>query len=236
MIRDYVLIPILLYLVIFPLRLALLSAVERKYVAYPFSFRSVIGIDLATIGFGLCLIGPAAYYVSNRIGIRAPIPHTIDVLPFVVRIGLYLVVADFGHYWLHRLMHTRWMWRVHQWHHAPTHMSWSAGLRETFIDATIVNLAYVFAWPLLGSVGYRTQIALMALVVIKNDWMHLNVRWQLPRLATFLVTPRYHHIHHSSDPAHHQKNLGILLSVWDRTVRHSFRSRQDFRRFTVWHR
>ncbi len=216
MIREYVLFPILIYVAVFPLRCAILSALERRYVAHPFHFRSVIGIDLATMGLGLCLIGPAAYYVSNRIGVRAPIPHAIDVLPLVVRIGLYLVVADLGHYWLHRLMHTRWLWRVHQWHHAPTHMSWSAGLRETFFDATIVNLAYVFAWPLLGSAGYRTQILLMALVVVKNDWMHLNVRWHLPRLEAIFVTPRYHHIHHSADPAHHQKNLGVLFSPWDR--------------------
>jgi sterol desaturase/sphingolipid hydroxylase (fatty acid hydroxylase superfamily) len=30
-----------------------------------------------------------------------------------------------------------------------------------------------------------------------------------------LHSPAHHHLHHSSDPAHHDRNLGYLLSVWD---------------------
>ena len=30
------------------------------------------------------------------------------------------------------------------------------------------------------------------------------------------VTPRYHHIHHSSDPEHYRANLGSRLTIWDR--------------------
>jgi len=30
------------------------------------------------------------------------------------------------------------------------------------------------------------------------------------------VTPRYHQIHHSSDPQHYRANLGSLLTIWDK--------------------
>ena len=120
----------------------------------------------------VAMIFPAAQYASNQIGIGVMVPRNVDVLPLVVRVVLYLVVADLGHYWIHRLLHSAFFWRIHKWHHSPTHMSWAAGARVTFFDATIVNLAYVFAWPLLGTT--------------------------------------------SSDPAHFKKNLGSLLSVWDR--------------------
>ena len=46
--------------------------------------------------------------------------------------------------------------------------------------------------------------------------MHLNVSWRLRWLEWIFVTPRYHHIHHSDNPAHHTANLGAVLTIWDR--------------------
>jgi sterol desaturase/sphingolipid hydroxylase (fatty acid hydroxylase superfamily) len=216
MIKEYLHSPAVLYLLLFPVRLALLTALERLFTAHRYRIRSVIAMDLATMFFYVAMIFPAAQYASNHIGIGVMAPHDVDVLPLAVRVVLYLIVADLGHYWIHRLMHSAFFWRIHKWHHAPTHMSWAAGARVTFFDATIVNLAYVFAWPLLGTTSPRFQLLLLMFVVLKNDWMHLNVGWRLPWAERLIVTPRYHHIHHSTDPAHFKKNLGSLLSVWDR--------------------
>jgi sterol desaturase/sphingolipid hydroxylase (fatty acid hydroxylase superfamily) len=185
-------------------------------MAHPFRVRSVIATDLAVMLFISFTLGPASHQLSNRIGVGLPVPHGIDALPLGLRVVCYLIVADFGHYWMHRLMHTKYLWRIHKWHHAPTHMSWTAGVRATFFDSGLVNLAYVFAWPLLGTTSDGLEVLLAFFVLFKNDWMHLNVRWQFPRLEALIVTPAYHHIHHSVDPAHYQKNLGALLSVWDR--------------------
>jgi sterol desaturase/sphingolipid hydroxylase (fatty acid hydroxylase superfamily) len=44
----------------------------------------------------------------------------------------------------------------------------------------------------------------------------MNVSWRSNWLEWFFVTPRYHHIHHSDKPQHYGKNLGNLLTVWDR--------------------
>ncbi|HEU4731777.1 MAG TPA: sterol desaturase family protein, partial [Kofleriaceae bacterium] len=35
-------------------------------------------------------------------------------------------------------------------------------------------------------------------------------------LEWLLVTPRYHHIHHSTDAALHDGNYGSLFTIWDR--------------------
>ncbi|MBS0176222.1 MAG: sterol desaturase family protein, partial [Nitrospira sp.] len=48
------------------------------------------------------------------------------------------------------------------------------------------------------------------------NWMHLNVTWNSAWLGRVFVTPRSHHIHHSRAPAHQMKNLGALLTIWDR--------------------
>ena len=46
--------------------------------------------------------------------------------------------------------------------------------------------------------------------------MHLNVTWRSSWLEWLLVTPRYHHIHHSDQPEHYVANLAALFTLWDR--------------------
>ena len=31
-----------------------------------------------------------------------------------------------------------------------------------------------------------------------------------------MVTPRYHHVHHSENPSHANVNFGVTFSIWDR--------------------
>jgi sterol desaturase/sphingolipid hydroxylase (fatty acid hydroxylase superfamily) len=51
---------------------------------------------------------------------------------------------------------------------------------------------------------------------VQNDWMHLNVRWGTKWLEWIIVTPRYHHIHHSDRPEHYRGNVAALFPIWDR--------------------
>jgi sterol desaturase/sphingolipid hydroxylase (fatty acid hydroxylase superfamily) len=216
MIKEILHSPAVLFSLVFPFRFLIGNFLERRFFAHDFDRRAAIRVDLASMALVAAVFFPAAQYTSNKLGFRLPISHRIDSVPLPLRIAMYVVVADFCHYWLHRLIHQPLLWRLHQWHHAPTHMSWAAGYRETFFDATIVNLAYVFAWPLLGSTTYRLQLVLLVFVLIKNDWMHLNVRWRMSWLEWLIVTPRYHHIHHSTDVRHHNKNLATVFPIWDR--------------------
>jgi sterol desaturase/sphingolipid hydroxylase (fatty acid hydroxylase superfamily) len=49
--------------------------------------------------------------------------------------------------------------------------------------------------------------------------MHLNVDWASRWVEWFFVTPRYHHVHHSDNPAHYRGNLATLFPIWDRIFR-----------------
>jgi sterol desaturase/sphingolipid hydroxylase (fatty acid hydroxylase superfamily) len=44
----------------------------------------------------------------------------------------------------------------------------------------------------------------------------MNVSWKSKWLEYLIVTPRYHHVHHSDNPTHYRSNLGSLMTVWDR--------------------
>jgi sterol desaturase/sphingolipid hydroxylase (fatty acid hydroxylase superfamily) len=205
-----------IYVLLFPMRLVAGTLVERFFRAHAFNLRSVIALDLATTFFLVLVTLPIANKVIEFMGLYLAVPDAIASLPLVVRVIAFLVLADFAHYWIHRLMHHRLLWSMHKWHHTPTHMSWAAGNRESLLDAILVNSGYAFFWPILGTIPGWLGALLLIFAILKNDWMHLNVNWSLPWLEWLFVTPRYHHIHHSANPAHFNSNFSIVFSVWDR--------------------
>jgi len=95
-------------------------------------------------------------------------------------------------------------------------MYWFAGVRATFPHCVLFNLPFILALPILH--GAPSFIFGLILVehIFRNDWMHMNVTWRSDWLEWIVVTPRYHHIHHSAVGEHHVANLGSLLTIWDR--------------------
>ena len=79
-----------------------------------------------------------------------------------------------------------------------------------------MNLPYIFAYSLLDLSPWWMQLAVGTFYVLQNDWMHVNVMWRSNWLEWFVVTPRYHHIHHSDKPQHHMANLAAFFTIWDR--------------------
>ena len=116
-------------------------------------------------------------------------------LPLLARVAIYFVLADFGHYWIHRLMHHQFFWRVHKWHHSPTYMYWLGGVRATLPQQFLVNIPYVLAYPVLNPAPWWIAVAIATISTIQNDWVHLNVSWKTKWINWIFVTPRFHHIH-----------------------------------------
>src|SRR5262249_47766177 len=109
---------------LFVVRLVVLTALEKRNPAHLVSYRSVLPRDiLAMLVIGFC-VAPAADFLDRRIVYPPVLPASVLEWPLAIRILLYLVLADFGHYWVHRLLHTRHLWRAHKWHHAPVYMYW----------------------------------------------------------------------------------------------------------------
>lgn len=207
---------VVLFFFFFLIRFVIFSLIERSFYAYKQKEKGLLVANLGTMFFYALVTFPVAQYLSNTILSTSFIVPGIDTLALIVRIVLYFIVADFLHYWIHRLMHLPFLWRIHMWHHSPKQMSWLAGFRTSLLDATVVNFAFIIAWPLLGSVGDSTRIVLLLIGLLLNDWMHLNIRFRLDTLGKFLVTPRYHHVHHSTDETHYTKNLASIFPIWDR--------------------
>jgi sterol desaturase/sphingolipid hydroxylase (fatty acid hydroxylase superfamily) len=192
------------------------TTIETMRPAHGLDYRRLILRDLvATAVIGL-LISPASDYVNRWVAFRPAIPQALNALPLVLRFAMYLVIADFGHYWVHRAMHSARLWRVHKWHHSPQYMYWLAGVRGSLLQQVLVNVPYIAAATLIDISPWWMVFVILIKNWVQNDWMHLNVSWGSKWLEWIIITPRYHHVHHSDDPAHYRANLAPLFPIWDR--------------------
>jgi sterol desaturase/sphingolipid hydroxylase (fatty acid hydroxylase superfamily) len=191
---------------------------ESRWRAYPSSWRkSLAGDVLTTLLIGFVTI-PIADRVAYRLGAAGWLPAIWSGFPMWLRIAAYVVLADLGHYLIHRLMHTARLWRLHRWHHVPVHMNWLAGNRQSLPDRLLVSLPYIALAPILAGTPTAVGTALLVFATLRNDWMHANATLGWPWLEKVMVTPRFHHVHHSTDPQHHHRNFGITFTIWDRLL------------------
>lgn len=137
--------------------------------------------------------------------------------PFLLKMTLAHLISDFMLYWIHRGMHSNpFLWRTHQFHHSAEALYWFSGFRTSFMHAFI----YAFPQVLVGFYIFEfTPLELgigFSFGVLSNLFTHSNLKvpqW-LP-LHYVLVTPDFHHPHHSQLGTQN-KNFGNVFSIWDR--------------------
>lgn len=190
-------------------------AAEHLFPARQVKYRLVLLNDIVALAvYTVCFAIIVPF--TDRISIPDYVPAGVLKVGTLYKLLLFYIVEDLGLYWVHRLMHTQQFWRTHKWHHYPTHMYWLAGVRASIPHITLFNCTFVAARPLLANApGWIFQLIARE-HIFRNNWMHMNVAWRSNWLEWLVVTPRYHQIHHSSDPQHYRSNLGSLLTVWDR--------------------
>ena len=184
--------------------------------AHKVRYRKALVMDVIACLVAQFAVFEVAEWVTGPVGDAARQSPIVLATWLPFRIAAYYLAADFGSYWMHRLMHTRYAWRIHRWHHSPEQLYWLAGVRTTVPQQILFNLPYVLALPLLADTPQWFAMAALVENVARNHWMHMNVAWRSNWLERVFVTPRYHHIHHSADAALHDGNYGSLFSIWDR--------------------
>jgi sterol desaturase/sphingolipid hydroxylase (fatty acid hydroxylase superfamily) len=187
--------------------------------AHKLRYGKAVPLDLVALAaYQLAMVPAAAWVTDPIVGVvrHAPFLSALERVWLPLRVVMFYFVADLGSYWLHRLMHTRHVWRVHRWHHSPTQLYWLAGVRATIPQQILFNLPYVLALPLLVGAPAWILPAMVIEGVVQNHWMHMNVSWRSNWIERVFVTPRYHHIHHSADAKLHDGNYGAVFTIWDR--------------------
>jgi sterol desaturase/sphingolipid hydroxylase (fatty acid hydroxylase superfamily) len=190
-------------------------AAEWLFPGRKIAYRTVLLRDLTALGVYNVLFAVVVVF-TDRIPVPNYVPTALVGTPLALKLVLFFIVEDFGLYWVHRLMHTNYFWRTHKWHHYPKYMYWLAGVRTAIPHIILFNLTFILARPLLRGAPIWIFQLILAEHTFRNNWMHMNVAWKLSWLEWFVVTPRYHQIHHSDDPQHYRSNMASLLTIWDR--------------------
>ena len=135
-------------------------------------------------------------------------------MPWLLQVGLVVVVIEFGQYWMHRLMHnTAPFWLTHAPHHHLTQLNAAKGAVGNPIELVLISLSVIALFDLQTTAIFA---AINVLGVI-STFAHANVRSDPPLFYSFFFTTiRHHSLHHSTDYESTRHNYGNSLIVLDR--------------------
>lgn len=138
----------------------------------------------------------------------------VGLIPTVALPFVGFVLFDAVFYWAHRWSHeVPLLWRFHAVHHSTEHLDWVSGFRVHPLDGALVAPPFV----LLVAAGYTPEVAgaLAVIQIALGIFLHANVRWRLRPLHRVVMTPEFHHWHHTNDPQAIHSNYAAFLPLWD---------------------
>lgn len=161
----------------------------------------------------------AAAWLAARTGF-SPWP---SAWPPVAQLFLAILVAEFGHYWFHRISHENaWVWRLHATHHSAPRLYWLNATRFHPLDL-LALLAFQTVPLILAGATPRALLMYSLFAAVYGQLQHANVRFRTGPLDWLFATPGLHRFHHSTDPREGNANYGAILIAWDLVFRSFFR-------------
>ncbi|HYJ97743.1 MAG TPA: sterol desaturase family protein [Burkholderiaceae bacterium] len=136
-------------------------------------------------------------------------------LSFFVAVFLIVLVADLVQYWTHRAYHeVPLLWRLHAVHHSVKSMDWLAGSRQHIIELLITRTLVLAPIYVLG---FSKEVidAYIVIVGFQAVFNHANVSVRLGPLRYVIVTPNFHHWHHSQDKEALDRNYAAHFAFLD---------------------
>ena len=127
-----------------------------------------------------------------------------------------VVVQDFLYWVLHYTGHyCRFFWAMHVTHHSSEHFNLTTGFRSTVFEPFYRTFFYL---P-LALMGFNAIDILYAYLITQlyGNLVHTQYKVALPKWYGWLfVTPAHHRVHHASNIPYLDKNMGMMLILWDR--------------------
>lgn len=129
--------------------------------------------------------------------------------------SVLILSEDFMYYWLHRIDHyCRFFWAVHVTHHSSEEFNLTVGFRSSVFQP-LYRFVYFIPLALLGFNGLDIMFAYSATQIF-GILVHTQTVDKLGLLEYFLVTPSHHRVHHGSNVRYLDKNMGMMLIIWDK--------------------
>lgn len=143
------------------------------------------------------------------------IQQYVQALDFIPQLLLCILVADLMQYWSHRAYHeVPFLWKFHAVHHSTKTMDWIAGSRMHVLELIVTRVCVLGPLFVLGfdKAVMDTYIIVVGFQAVFN---HANVHLPWGPLKYLVVTPDFHHWHHSSDEVAIDRNYAAHFAFLD---------------------
>lgn len=169
-------------------------------------YLTALNMSLDILVRGICLFVLNYFYTF----------HVSDLSFHPLLYWFVLIISeDFMFYWLHRVDHyCRFFWAVHVTHHSSEEFNLTVGFRSSVFQP-LYRFIYFIPLALLGFKGIDIMFAYSATQIF-GILVHTQTIKKLGFLEYFLVTPSHHRVHHGSNVRYLDKNMGMLLIIWDK--------------------
>jgi len=135
--------------------------------------------------------------------------------PFLYWILLF-IFEDFAFYFEHRVDHyCRFFWAVHVTHHSSEEFNFTTGFRSSALQPLY---RFIYFIPLV-IIGFNPLdiVFMYSLTQIYGILVHTKYINHMPAwIEAIFVTPGFHRVHHASNTRYLDKNMGMVLIIWDR--------------------
>ncbi len=197
----------------------LLLVIEMAYGHFMKDQKHKIMDSVSSISSGLTNI------MKDSLGIGVALvtyPYLLEHLALMKVEATWLVwpiaflAIDLAGYWNHRLSHKiNFFWNQHVIHHSSEEFNLACALRQS-----ISNLLGYFPLLLIPAALFGVPSSVIAILapvhLFAQFWYHTQHIGKMGWLEYIIITPSQHRVHHAINPEYLDKNLGQILSVWDR--------------------
>ena len=125
---------------------------------------------------------------------------------------LAILLYDFSYYWLHRVMHTKFLMRyLYGWHHRCRHPTAIDGLYQRPHETVLALSLLMACVALVGPMSIPSFVLVIFIHTLINMLDHANLRIGITWLD---------HIMHAHDLHHSRRNVNFgLTPLWDHVFR-----------------
>ncbi len=211
-------------------------AIEKLFPLYKGQpvFRPEWQTDFVHFGVNHFLVGLALLIVNYLIhrffgwAVYAPLQHAIpEPRRWRWKPCSCCWWRDMMQYWTHRAYHVvPFLWRFHAVHHSTKTLDWMAGSRMHLFELIATRVSILGPLYVLGfSKGVDIYIIIVGFQAVFN---HANVSLPWGPLKYIIVTPDFHHWHHSSDRVALDRNYAAHYAFLDYFFRTAVKTDQRF--------
>ncbi|HET6608492.1 MAG TPA: sterol desaturase family protein [Rhodopila sp.] len=189
----------------------------KPFTSAPLLLLTSAKCAILTYGLMILLFGP-----------RAERPMSMGL--FVVLVAAAVLTQDFLRFYSHYLFHRfSVLWDIHKVHHSAGYLTPLTNHRVHIIEEMLEQAATgLSVGPLLGLAAFATETSISTNALLGFDayvlidalcfsmLRHSHIGLSFNRFERFLLSPKQHHLHHSTDRKHWDKNFGFIFAFWDR--------------------